>query len=126
MKTSESSQSMLETFLRLTSTREKAISANMANIDTPGYRALDINFESEMSRAMNQAPMKLADGSEVQLHPVVRQVRGLMERPDGNDVNLDHEGLLLAETQLQYSLGIQLLKRHFHQMLSAINGGSSS
>jgi flagellar basal-body rod protein FlgB len=126
MKTSESSQSMLETFLRLTSTREKAISANMANIDTPGYRALDINFESEMSRAMNQVPMKLADGSEVQLHPVVRQVHGLMERPDGNDVNLDREGLLMAETQLQYSLGIQLLKRHFHQMLSAINGGSSS
>jgi flagellar basal-body rod protein FlgB len=96
----------------------------MANVDTPGYRARDINFESEMTRAMNEIPMKLADGSEVQLHPVIRQVQGLMERPDGNDVNLDREGLLMAETQLQYSLGIQLIKRHFHQMLNAINGGS--
>jgi flagellar basal-body rod protein FlgB len=123
MKT-ESSQSMLETFLKLTSLREKAIASNMANVDTPGYRARDINFESEMTRAMNEIPMKLADGSEVQLHPVIRQVQGLMERPDGNDVNLDREGLLMAETQLQYSLGIQLMKRHFHQMLNAINGGS--
>jgi flagellar basal-body rod protein FlgB len=120
----ESSQSMLETFLKLTSLREKAIASNMANVDTPGYRARDINFESEMTRAMNEIPMKLADGSEVQLHPVIRQVQGLMERPDGNDVNLDREGLLMAETQLQYSLGIQLMKRHFHQMLNAINGGS--
>jgi flagellar basal-body rod protein FlgB len=123
MKT-ESSQSMIETFLKLTSLREKAIASNMANVDTPGYRARDINFESEMTRAMNEIPMKLADGSEVQLHPVIRQVQGLMERPDGNDVNLDREGLLMAETQLQYSLGIQLMKRHFHQMLNAINGGS--
>jgi flagellar basal-body rod protein FlgB len=124
MKTTESSQSMLETFLKLTSVREKTIAANMANVDTPGYRVTDINFESEMTRAMNEVPMKLADGSEVQLHPVIRQVHGLMERPDGNDVNLDREGLLLAETQLQYSLGIQLIKRHFHQVLNAINGGS--
>jgi flagellar basal-body rod protein FlgB len=124
MKT-ESSQSMLETFLRLTSIREKAIAANMANVDTPGYRARDINFESEMTKAMTEASFKPEDdGSELQLHPVIRQVQGLMERPDGNDVNLDREGLLMAEVQLQYELAIQLMKRHFHQQLNAINGGS--
>ena len=47
-----------------------------------------------------------------------------MERPDGNNVSLDREGLLLAKTQLQYQLAIQLVKGEFHQMLSAINGGS--
>jgi flagellar basal-body rod protein FlgB len=47
-----------------------------------------------------------------------------MERPDGNNVNLDREGLLMAQTQLQYELGIQLIKSDFHQTLSAINGGS--
>jgi flagellar basal-body rod protein FlgB len=39
-------------------------------------------------------------------------------------VSLDREGLLMAETQLRYQLGIQLVKGQFHQMLSAINGGS--
>jgi flagellar basal-body rod protein FlgB len=55
---------------------------------------------------------------------VVQEVPGLMERPDGNNVSLDREGLLMSETQLQYQIGIQLIKHQFHQMLSAISGGS--
>jgi flagellar basal-body rod protein FlgC len=34
-----------------------------------------------------------------------------MERPDGNNVSLDREGLLMSETQLQYQIGIQLIKQ---------------
>jgi flagellar basal-body rod protein FlgB len=125
MTPTESSSAMLETYLRLAATREKVISSNMANIDTPGYRTRDINFESELNSAMSSASFRTADGTEtLQMLPVVRQVQGLMERPDGNNVSLELEGLEMAETQLRYQLGIQLLKRHFHQSLSAINGGS--
>jgi flagellar basal-body rod protein FlgB len=46
-----------------------------------------------------------------------------MERPDGNNVSLDREGLLLAETQMQFGLGVQLLQHEFHMVLSAINEG---
>jgi flagellar basal-body rod protein FlgB len=117
--------STLESFLKLTESRERTISANMANVDTPGYRTRDINFESELKRAMNGVVSETADGSgTVQLHPVVQEIQGLMERPDGNNVNLDREGLLMSETQLQYQIGIQLVKHQFHQILSAINGGS--
>jgi flagellar basal-body rod protein FlgB len=41
-------------------------------------------------------------------------------------VNLDREGLLMSETQLQYQIGIQLVKQQFHEILSAINGGGQS
>ena len=117
--------SMVESYLKLATSREQLISANMANIDTPGYRTRDINFQSELSRAISSPLMQTGDGSgTAQLLPVIWQVPGLMERPDGNNVNLDREGLLLAETQLQYQLGIQLLKDKFHQQLNAINGGS--
>jgi flagellar basal-body rod protein FlgB len=51
------------------------------------------------------------------------EVKGLMERPDGNNVNLDREGLLMSQTQLQYQMGVQLVKHNFHSLLSAINGG---
>jgi flagellar basal-body rod protein FlgB len=116
---------MLESYLKLTASRVQAISANMANIDTPGYRTRDINVESEFQKVMSGSLHKSEDGSEaVQLSPVFHQVQGLMERPDGNNVSLDHEGLLLAKTQLQYQLAIQLIQNHFHQTLSAINGGS--
>jgi flagellar basal-body rod protein FlgB len=115
----------LESYLRLTTTREQAISANMANVDTPGYHTRDINFEGELNRAMNGTVSQSEDGAEtVRMSPVVQEVPGLMERPDGNNVSLDREGLLMSETQLQYQIGIQLIKHQFHQMLSAISGGS--
>jgi flagellar basal-body rod protein FlgB len=116
---------MLESYLKLAARREQAISANMANVDTPGYHTRDINFESEFHKVMSGTLRQSEDGSEaVQLSPVVHEVQGLMERPDGNNVSLDHEGLMLARTQLQYQLAIQLIQNHFHQTLSAINGGS--
>jgi flagellar basal-body rod protein FlgB len=117
--------STLESFLRLTTSREQAISANMANVDTPGYHTRDINFNGELKRAMNGFLSQTEDGIEtVHMNPVVQEVPGLLERPDGNNVSLDREGLLMSETQLQYQIGIQLIKRQFHQILSAINGGS--
>ena len=117
--------STLESFLRLTTSREQAISSNMANVDTPGYHTRDINFNGELKRAMNGFLSQTEDGIEtVQMNPVVQEVPGLLERPDGNNVSLDREGLLMSETQLQYQIGIQLIKRQFHQILSAINGGS--
>ncbi|MGD0570740.1 MAG: hypothetical protein ABSA78_20255 [Candidatus Sulfotelmatobacter sp.] len=58
--------------------------------------------------------------------PVVRRVRGLLERPDGNNVSLERESLLLAETQMKYNLGVQLLKDEFHSIAQAINSGGSA
>jgi flagellar basal-body rod protein FlgB len=116
--------SMLESYLKLTTSREQAIAANMANADTPGYHTRDINFEGEFKKAMNTVMNESSDGtSTVQLNPVVQEVSGLIERPDGNNVDLDREGILMSETQLQYQIGIQLVKHQFHQILSAINGG---
>ena len=117
--------STLESYLRLTTSREQAISANMANVDTPGYHTRDINFEGELDKAMNGDLGESGYSTQTaQMSPVVQEVPGLMERPDGNNVSLDREGLLMSETQLQYQIGIQLIKHQFHQILSAISGGS--
>jgi flagellar basal-body rod protein FlgB len=117
----------LETYLKLTASREQAISANMANVDTPGYHTKDINFESELAKALNPAVSESEYGSgTAQLNPVAHEVSGLIERPDGNNVNMDREGLMMSETQLQYQIGIQLIKHEFHGLLSAINGGGGN
>jgi flagellar basal-body rod protein FlgB len=119
--------SLLENYLKLATTREQAIAANMANVDTPGYHTRDIDFQGELRKAMNGVLRKSEDGAPIApANPLMYEVQGLMERPDGNNVNLDREGLLMAETQLKYQLGIQLVERHFHRQLSAINGGSQS
>jgi len=106
---------LLEGYLGVAATRHQLITANMANIDTPGYHTQDIDFRSELH--------KVLDSDRGGLAPAVHSVPGLLQRPDGNDVNLDRESLLLAETQMQYQIGVQIMKSEFHRLLSAINEG---
>ena len=110
----------LSRVLDLSVVRSELVMSNMANIDTPGYRTRDINFRQELERA--------ADGpfAELSLLPVAHTVSGLVERPDGNNVSLEREGLLLADTQLRFNAAIQLLRDRFKLLNSAIHEGSSS
>ena len=107
--------SQLENYLSLTNQRETVITSNIANVDTPGYRTKDMDFQHELSRAM-AAP----EGTAPQA--AVRDVSGLLERPDGNNVDIDREAMKLSEVQLQYQMGTQLMKGEFHQLITAING----
>lgn len=107
---------MLERYLDLAAFRHSLITSNMANVDTPMYRTVDIDFRTELRRALLQQ----TDGFP---EPRVREVRGLIERPDGNNVSLDREGLLMAKTQLQFQAGVQLLRAEFRRLRMAIREG---
>jgi len=102
-------------YLQITNQRQQMIVSNMANVDTPGYHAQDIDFQGAMQQVVS-------DGS-VKMEPAALEVVGLPERPDGNNVNVDRESLLLSQTQLQYQLGVQLVKAEFHKLLTAIREG---
>ena len=104
-------------YLDLASFRQRLIAGNLANVDTPGYRTRDINFEGEMRRAVDQA-------GDTATKPRVFEVSGLIERPDGNNVSVDREGLLLARTQLQFRLGVELLRQEFQRISAAVKEGS--
>jgi len=110
------SMQRLERYLDLVTFRHELVSSNLANVDTPGYRTQDISFESEMRRA----GLRLEDAS---VSPHVQEVKGLIERPDGNNVSLDRETLALAQIQLQYRAGVELLRNEIHLVQSAINEG---
>lgn len=106
----------LEHFLDLVTFRHELISSNLANVDTPGYRTQDVDFEGEMRRAEQRL-----EGAPVSPH--VQEVRGLIERPDGNNVSLERETLALARVQLQYRACVELLRNEIHELQSAINEG---
>ena len=108
---------LLGKFLDLSAQRQGLISSNIANIDTPGYRTKDINFKDELQRA--------AGGMAQPFGAAAKEVPGLTERPDGNNVSIDRETMLLAETQLQFRLGVQPMKTEFHRISMAINEGRS-
>lgn len=108
----------MERLLDVTVLRQNLISSNLANIDTPGYRTRDIDFEKEMQKALTAAPGESPN-------PVVREIPGLIERPDGNNVSIDRETMLLAQTQLQFQTGVALLKQEFKRLQTAITEGKS-
>lgn len=103
---------VLQGFLKVADQRQQLVVANMANVDTPGYRTRDLDFQSAMQEAMNDGPP---------LESASVEVPNLPERPDGNNVNIDRESMMLSELQLQYQMGVQLIKEQFHELLSAIN-----
>ena len=103
-------------YLDLATSQAKLTAANMANIDTPGYRTVGMDFESEMRTAMAGVEQGQASGP-VAVHPV----DGLIARPDGNNVSLEREGLNLAEAQLKFKTGVALLHEEYQRVLDAIH-----
>jgi flagellar basal-body rod protein FlgB len=106
----------LARYLDLAAGEVKLTTANMANIDTPGYRTVGMDFEAEMKEAM--------DGVNQGRSP--RQVRvkavdGLIARPDGNNVSMDRESLNLAEAQLKFKVGVALLRSENQRVMDAIH-----
>lgn len=104
---------VLQGFLTVANDRQQLVVTNMANADTPGYHTRDIDFQAAMKQVMD------TDGSAT-LTPATMELTGLPERADGNNVNIDRESMALAELQLQYEMGVQLVKEQFHEMLTAI------
>ena len=107
----------LARYLDVTAARQAVIANNIANMDTPGYKALDTNFgdqlHSLLSDQNNNLPVRTAE------------VPGLIERPDGNNVSLDREGYLLGQTQLQFQAGASLLRSQVRNIQIAIREGNS-
>ena len=106
----------VERYLDLASTQAKLTASNMANVDTPGYKALGMDFEAEMRAAM-------ADVGEGRApRPVhVGMQDGLIARPDGNNVSLDRESLDLAEAQLKFKTGVAALRQQYLLVMDAIH-----
>jgi flagellar basal-body rod protein FlgB len=103
-------------YLDLATSQAKLTAANMANIDTPGYRTVGMDFESEMRGAM----AGVDDGQSPTPVRVI-SVDGLVSRPDGNNVSLDREGLNLAEAQLKFKTGVALLHVEYQRVMDAIH-----
>jgi len=94
---------LLERSLDVNSMRQTLVTTNLANVDTPGYHARDVDFQGELTRAAMGADVSLTS-------PFVLPVPGLISRPDGNNVSVDRESLLLAEVQLQFKAAAAVLR----------------
>jgi flagellar basal-body rod protein FlgB len=103
--------STLEHYMDLLSARQKLVASNIANIDTPGYKTKDIDFQAEF-RA-------LIEGTQ----PRAEEVAGLAARNDGNNVSMDREARMLAENALRFSLASNLARAEIRAVRAAIQEG---
>jgi flagellar basal-body rod protein FlgB len=103
-------------YLDLATSQIKLTAANMANLDTPGYRAVEMDFEAEMRGAMDDV-----DRAVVPRPVKIRETDGLISRPDGNDVSMDRESMTLAAAQLKFKIGVALLRGQNQMIVDAIH-----
>lgn len=108
--------------------RQQAISDNIANFETPGYKTKNVSFEDQLQAAIGDS----GGGTRQQLmdavggvQPVTTQASDETLRADGNAVDLEQQNIELARTELNYSYSLQMMSDNFSRLKTAITGGSN-
>lgn len=96
----EKTMALLEHMLDVAAFRNKILTSNIANADTPGYKAKDISFQEEMEKAV-------ASGGKSEY--TIYESGTTMSERDGNTVNLDIEMAKVAENTLIYDTAAELM-----------------
>lgn len=128
-------------FDRLTSTIERSldfrlergnvVSANLANVDTPGFTPLELNFNEQLQQYLTgEMPPGLATTDPHHMNMVVSEPRADVEfdnfalpNQDGNSVDLDHEMMKLSENQIQYRASTAFYNKRMALMKYAVTEG---
>ncbi|MBF0625585.1 MAG: flagellar basal body rod protein FlgB [Magnetococcales bacterium] len=112
--------------------RQEIIAANVANADTPGYKARRLEFEDVLAEAMPKPGELAMQRSDRQHMPLsfsavdgeVQEVETPIPKGDGNSVDLEQEMARQTANQLLYDYAAQSLNAQISKLRLAIDGGS--
>ncbi len=99
--------------------RNEAISNNIANVDTPGYKRQDVAFESVLQQALGNNRYESMDEKVSNVNLSRLRGRAYVDyanysyRLDGNNVDIENENVMLAENQLKYQGLISSINQEF-------------
>lgn len=120
----------LDRAMDLTWRRNEAIISNIANAETPRYRAVDLNFAGELGRAFeaakpemaltNPGHLDLSSNSEAHFIPDLSGAT----KADGNNVDIDIQMGQLASNSGEYSQAAELTRRRLRMLSYAIREGA--
>jgi flagellar basal-body rod protein FlgB len=102
--------------------RNEVISNNIANVDTPGYKRQDVDFETQLRQALRSTQFKSVDArvsaiNTTELNPsVYTDSSGYSYRLDGNNVDIDTENVELAANQIKYEGLISSVNQEFSNL----------
>ncbi len=112
----------LESFIRLTLKRHGVIASNIANVETPGYRARDLRFRVQLEDEM----LKLKVTDPKHIRPAEINTSALVEVAedrawkDLNNVELDREVTKMVENSILFQAGINLLSSKIRMFKNAL------
>ena len=102
--------------------RNEAISNNIANVDTPGYKRQDVAFESVLQQALGNNRYESMDDKVANVNLSRLRGRAYVDyanysyRLDGNNVDIENENVMLAENQLKYQGLISSITQEFTKL----------
>jgi flagellar basal-body rod protein FlgB len=113
--------SILERMVRNASVRQGVISSNIANVDTPGYKAKDVTFAQVLGTetGLTVTDPRHLGGSEAGASPTITE-SGSQGWPDKNTVELDQEVSKMTENALSYHAGVSMLETKIRMFKSAL------
>lgn len=117
-----SNYNALKQMMDVTATRHRALAGNVANVDTPGYRRVDIapTFEAELAARIKAGAV--SPQQAVRSVPVEEDRETVAMRPDGNNVSLDRELMLINQNALTYEALGQFVSGSLSRLKTAISG----
>ena len=107
----------LEAGIKAESLRQKAIANNVANLETPGYRRIDVKFEELLAKALDSPGAVDLGEIESQIY----QPKQTPVKSNGNDVNLEAEVGEMVKNTLRHKTYIRLLDKKYKQMELAMD-----
>lgn len=121
----------LQKSLDYSTTKNRVIANNIANVDTPHYKAKDVSFKKELNKSMNasfqanRTHMKhfSFSGEDHQAYRISEQTNTLYNH-NGNNVDVDKEMADLAKNQIYYQAIVDRLNGKFSSIQTVIRGGS--
>jgi flagellar basal-body rod protein FlgB len=128
MKLFSNTISTLEHALNYSSLKQKVVSQNIANVDTPNYKAKDVSFKAAFDQAMgntinaNKSDSRHFDFTGKSSIPGVVS-KNLNYNENGNSVDLDKEMADLATNQIYYNALTERINGKFNSLQSVIRGG---
>ena len=118
--------------LEVQARRQQLIASNIANADTPNYKARDIDFRAALHGALAGAQERMAltttqsghlgSGPDALLQQLTGYRTELQSAVDGNTVSMDVERAAFAENALQYEASVTFINGMLRSMNTAITG----
>ncbi|MAX16886.1 MAG: flagellar basal body rod protein FlgB [Nitrospina sp.] len=121
---------LMKKSLNMMSTRQNLISSNVSNVDTPGFKASDIDFQAQFREALgSKHGLNIKSTNEKHFGPDTSSVKDLTPDPfeeetaaksNGNNVDIDNEMAKMAENQIMYNATVQLMMKRGGTVRAAI------